>query len=859
MYKNITSILIFFIIIISSHAQCPAGTWNNTGFFIGFDIPSQPGIANESTAAAAWGGDYYLFNVVNGNTYVFRTCFTENTSINTVLSLYNANGTTLITFNDDFCGQQSQISWTANFTGQVRLSYYQSGCATAFIDTKIGVYYTTPCSAPIISSNPSSSTTCTSTNTSFTINASGTSLNYQWQQNTGSGFSNITNGGVYSNATTATLNLTGAYSAMSGTTYRCIVSNTCGSINSNAATLTVNPNNWIGSSSNNWSTAANWSCGIVPSSLDDVTISTGTPTVTSASSASCRNLTKTGILSTLNLSGATLNVFGDLAYNSGTITTTATSNINFSSSGLQNLSGTNFSTATISKSVGGTLNINSNVSITNSLNINAGIVNINALVVFKSNASTSAYIGTINGQLIGSLNIEKYIPGKRAFRFLAHPFSADTSIFLNALTTAFNITGIGGSTNGFTTTTTNSPSAFYYNNTIAGSGNGSNDLGWQAFTNTNTGSLNRWNSYQGIRVLIRGSLGEGLNGLPYTPSATTLTIRGFVNTGTQVIPVTRSGTNGFNFIGNPYPAPVDVNATARTNVGSSFYVWDATLGTSGQYRNIAFGSSYVIPAYAGFFVNATAIGSIVFSESNKSTAATNNLFRTADSKNNKLILKLSTDSIVWDYHTLFIDADAVATKDYWDGEKLFNGSVNLYSLSTDKYKLSIDSRNATTLQEIDLGINTANVTNFNLTVDELLKDKNQKFYLKDKYLDTIVELKKGINYTFFTTQEPLSKGENRFSIIQLLENKELVSLEKFQMKAFPNPTANNLNIQYTLDKEQTALINITNTEGKSIVKRKIINAKIINEIFFLNRLPSGIYTIELNFETGKICQQLFKL
>lgn len=79
------------------------------------------------------------------------------------------------------------------------------------------------------------------------------------------------------------------------------------------------------------------------------------------------------------------------------------------------------------------------------------------------------------------------------------------------------------------------------------------------------------------------------------------------------------------------------------------------------------------------------------------------------------------------------------------------------------------------------------------------------------------------------------------------------------MKAFPNPTANNLNIQYTLDKEQTALINITNTEGKSIVKRKIINAKIINEIFFLNRLPSGIYTIELNFETGKICQQLFKL
>jgi hypothetical protein len=40
------------------------------------------------------------------------------------------------------------------------------------------------------------------------------------------------------------------------------------------------------------------------------------------------------------------------------------------------------------------------------------------------------------------------------------------------------------------------------------------------------------------------------------------------------------------------------------------------------------------------------------------------------------------------------------------------------------------------------------------------------------------------------------------------------------MKAFPNPTANNLNIQYTLDKEQTALINITNTEENLLLKEK---------------------------------------
>lgn len=856
MYKSITLFILLCISLINSNAQCPAGTWNNTGWFAGFDIPSQPGIANERTAAAAWGGDYYLFNVVSGNTYVFRTCFTENASINTVLSLYNSNGTTLITFNDDFCGQQSQISWTANFTGQVRLSYYQSGCASAFIDTKIGVYYISPCSAPTISSNPSSTTACTSTNTSFTINATGTSLNYQWQQNTGSGFSNITNGGVYSNATTATLNLTGAHSAMSGTTYRCVISNTCGSINSNAATLTVNPNNFTGSSSNNWSTASNWSCGIVPSSLDDVTISSGTPIVTAGTSVSCRNLTKTGILSTLNLSGATLNVFGDLAYNSGTITTTATSNINFSSNGIQNLSGTNFSTATITKSIGGTLNINSNVSITNALNIIAGTVNINGLVVLKSNATTSAYIGTINGQLFGSLNIEKYIPGKRAFRFLAHPFSADTSIFLNALTTAFNITGMGGSTNGFTSTTTNSPSAFYYNNTIAGSGTGTNDLGWQAFTNTSSGALNRWHSYQGIRVLVRGSLGEGLNGLPYTPSPTTLTIRGAVNTGTQVIPVTRSGTNGFNFIGNPYPCPIDVNASTRSNIGSNFYVWDANLGTTGQYRNLSFGSSYILPMFSGFIVNATSNGSIIFTENSKSATPTHTLFRNTVTKEDKLVLKLSSDSITWDYATIYLKDDAKENKDYWDGEKLFNNAVNLYSITKNGDKLSIDSRTKSESQEIPLGLVNGNITKFTFTVDELITNANLKFYLKDKYLNKSILLEKNSVYDFITDTNSLSKGENRFVITQE-EEKQLVTNKAFSI--YPNPSSDVIKLSYSLSKESDVTINIIDVFGKILISREVKNTAFVNEIIPIKGLVSGYYTIHLKCGNEQMNKSFLKL
>ncbi|GGH20229.1 hypothetical protein GCM10007423_00520 [Dyadobacter endophyticus] len=47
---------------------------------------------------------------------------------------------------------------------------------------------------------------------------------YQWQENSGSGFANITDGGIYSGTTTATLTLTGVNLNKNGATYRVLIS-----------------------------------------------------------------------------------------------------------------------------------------------------------------------------------------------------------------------------------------------------------------------------------------------------------------------------------------------------------------------------------------------------------------------------------------------------------------------------------------------------------------------------------------------------------------------------------------------------------------------------------------------------------
>jgi gliding motility-associated-like protein len=97
---------------------------------------------------------------------------------------------------------------------------------------------------PAITTQPVNATTLVNGSANFTIAASGTGpLTYQWQVNTGSGFTTITDGGVYSNSTTASLTISNATLSMNGYSYQCIVSGVCTpAATSNSAVLTVNLN-----------------------------------------------------------------------------------------------------------------------------------------------------------------------------------------------------------------------------------------------------------------------------------------------------------------------------------------------------------------------------------------------------------------------------------------------------------------------------------------------------------------------------------------------------------------------------------------------------------------------------------------
>jgi subtilisin-like proprotein convertase family protein len=96
-----------------------------------------------------------------------------------------------------------------------------------------------------ITTQPVNAAVCTDKVTSFTVAAAGTSPTYRWQVSTdnGNNFANVSNGGVYAGATTATLTITAPPVSMNGYFYRCMVSGAapCVAVNSAQRLLTVNP------------------------------------------------------------------------------------------------------------------------------------------------------------------------------------------------------------------------------------------------------------------------------------------------------------------------------------------------------------------------------------------------------------------------------------------------------------------------------------------------------------------------------------------------------------------------------------------------------------------------------------------
>jgi len=197
-------------------------------------VNSPPSISGQPANTAVCAGNTATFNVTAGGgslTYQWQESTDGGANYNNLANGAPYSGVTTATL--------SISPTTLAMNNYMYRVIVNGACAPAA--TSSGGTLTVG-TAMSITSQPSNSTVCAGTNTSFAVSTSGTVISYQWQESTNGGgsWNNITNGGVYGGATTNTLTLTGVLASMNSYQYRAVVTGACPSINSNAAVLTVN-------------------------------------------------------------------------------------------------------------------------------------------------------------------------------------------------------------------------------------------------------------------------------------------------------------------------------------------------------------------------------------------------------------------------------------------------------------------------------------------------------------------------------------------------------------------------------------------------------------------------------------------
>ena len=532
----------------------------------------------------------------------------------------------------------------------------------------------------------------------------------------------------------------------------------------------------------------------------------------------------------------------------------------------------------LNNSAGATVDTNSSLVINNSLTITAGTLATSDSVVLASNSLGSARINAIpatGAAVTGKVRVMQYIEGGyRRYRFLSHPFS--TPISLSQVENYIDITGTGGAANGFTGTASNASSAFWYS-TYTSNSSLSYDPGWNAFTNITPGATgtNLVQPYQGIRIFVRGAKGEGTGyWFGYTPSPTVIGMTGPVNQGDVAVPLLKgsatttlgASTQDYNMLGNPYPAPVDLGTVAYNALvahqitGAAFYVWNPSIGASGFYQavpiNTVSATPYYLQANMAFQVRADHDGATLnFSETNKGTVGTTNLFKTQPESVSLYVYDANYHP--WDMlYVKFNDEATEAEDKYLDAAKPSGAEFNFYSLTSDNRKMVIDARPYNADKVVPLGINSAYAQEFIIKAEGVVLPAGGQLFLHDKLLQKYVSLQPGTEYRFAITADKATQGDNRFELS--MKPAAVADNSSLHVSMTPNPAVDEVNINFNTGKAQNVSVRVLDMSGVSIYNKDLGLQQSGTVNISLSNFASGVYMVELTSGSEKIVHRLVK-
>jgi Secretion system C-terminal sorting domain len=506
----------------------------------------------------------------------------------------------------------------------------------------------------------------------------------------------------------------------------------------------------------------------------------------------------------------------------------------------------------------GTLTINTDIVTNGSVRLNANTINLNANlktqvsgnlylkgnttvavgkyiqcagnftqdgnILFKSDATATASFGTLGGTYTttsGTVTVERYIPARRAFRFLSPSVTTTTSIRQNwqengGSTGSFgtHITGATGASAGFDVTETNNPSMFTFTNGI-----------WDAVTNTNSNVLTAGSPF---RLMVRGDRTISMATNTPTPTPTILRATGILKTG-DFTPTINQTSDGLSFIGNPYQAPVDIKAVlnASTNMNTNVaYYWDPTLNARGGYvtRTLSANTNDVTSSFNEYLQPGQAVivkrnntsnaASMLITEANKSvTQAAAGAFRNANTSEYG-ILRVNLQANTNNQWATIEGTLALFNDDFsWDvtsedATKLTNLDEEISFVQNNTNLAIALQSNPSTTSELPIKIDKMRHTNYQWQF-ELNNYSGATPYLFDTLNNSYTQINNGTVMPFTAD----SNTSNRFKVV--FQN-ALLSTDTFQntIDIYPNPAK--AGASFNIEGISEAVVTVYNLLGQAV-------------------------------------------
>jgi surface protein len=322
--------------------------------------------------------------------------------------------------------------------------------------------------------------------------------------------------------------------------------------------------------------------------------------------------------------------------------------------------------------------------------------------------------------------------------------------------------------------------------------------------------------------------------------------------------------NGWNLVGNPYPAFININTNADENENlltqnsaeldpafANIYVWDPTTE---DYEPIGNGleARYIAPGQAFFVKSKNGGGSLDINKTMLSHQS-GDLFLKGN-QTPKIVLKIDDKTNISETTIAFKEGMTEGLDVTYDAA-VFNGESRNLSLythlleSNENVPFAIQFLPELENNEyiIPLGISKNQGQEITISLKESTISSDVKIFLEDKVENTFTELSIHKNYKFSHQKEASETGRFFLHFQQKSLNNNTFDTSKINIYKDDN---NAIRIKGVSD----GVLNMYSITGQNILKNVQINGN--SEAILVPKIARGVYLLKVNFEGKEYVQKM---